>query len=187
MNEMDRTTKIWDKFADDLRWFIRSKINDKSLAEDLLQDTFIKIHSNIDTLKEDTKLRGWIYQIARNTIIDSYRKSKPNIDEFPEIGIIDEFNNETPAEEIANSIREMIMKLPDKYSDTLCLYECEGMSQKNIAEKLNLSISGTKARIQRARKLIKDELMKCCHYEFDKYGTLIDYHPINCCCCNVNP
>ncbi len=180
---MNSTEKIYENFAGELRRFIGKKVNDKLTADDILQDVFIKIHSSMDTLKDTTKLRGWLYQITRNTIIDHYRKDKVLLDEFPPDDFFEEADEETPQKRLANSIREMIDELPQKYSQALCLNECNDLSQKEVAEKLNLSYSGTKSRIQRGRQMLHDSLMKCCHYEFDKYGTLIDYHPIKCCCC----
>ncbi len=180
---MNSTEKIYDNFAEELRGFIRNKVDNKLTADDILQDVFIKIHSSIDTLKEETKLRGWLYQITRNTIIDYYRKEKPSTDEFPDLSFFEDIEEETPQEKLANSILEMIEDLPIKYSEALCLNECHGLSQKETAEKLNISYSGTKSRIQRGREMLRDSLMKCCHYEFDKYGTLIDCHPVKCCCC----
>ena len=61
------TEAIWTAFSDQLKQFILSRTADESLADDILQDVFLKIHSRIDTLKDDTKIRGWIYQITRNT------------------------------------------------------------------------------------------------------------------------
>jgi RNA polymerase sigma-70 factor, ECF subfamily len=49
---------------------------------------------------------------------------------------------------------------------------------------LGISLSGAKSRVQRARKKLKELLLECCHFEFDRYGTVFDYHPKNCtkCC-----
>jgi len=180
---MTRTEQIYKNFADELLYFIKKRADNISDAEDILQDVFIKIHSSIDSLQNETKLRAWIFQIARNTIIDHYRKIKPADNNLPELVLNGENDDESPKKQLADSIREMIDDLPEKYSKVLCLKECYGYTQKEVSEKLELSYSGTKSRIQRGRDLLRDSLMKCCHYEFDKYGTPIDYHPITCCCC----
>lgn len=180
---MDKTSKIWDQFANELKWFISSKINNKLEVEDLLQEIFVKIHANIDSLRDDSKIRAWIYQITRNSIIDYYRTKKPVSENITEISVpFEEEDNLT--NELAESIRKMINNLPDKYAEALCLNECNGLSQKEIAQKMSLSYSTVKSRIQRGREMLRDDLMRCCHYEFDKYGKLIDYHPITCCCCS---
>jgi RNA polymerase sigma-70 factor, ECF subfamily len=57
------------------------------------------------------------------------------------------------------------------------------LSQKDYAKKTGISYSGAKSRVQRAKIKLKDLLMKCCHYQFDKYGTVIGIYPAGCCCC----
>jgi DNA-directed RNA polymerase specialized sigma24 family protein len=69
------TQRIWENFSGQLRQFIRSRVADVQLTDDLLQDVFVKIHAQADTLQDSAKIRGWIYQIARNTIIDRYGTS----------------------------------------------------------------------------------------------------------------
>ncbi len=177
---MKNINHIWDNFAEELKWFIRKQIKDSFDADDILQEVFIKIHRNIDSLNDETKIRAWIYQITRNTIIDFSRQRKIISGEFPHVDFFEEYKEDNPADRLAASIKKMIDELPPKYAEPLCLNECYGLAQKEVAEKIGLSISGTKSRIQRGRQLLRDELMKCCHYEFDKYGTLIDYHPIEC-------
>ena len=75
------TEEIWNRFCCELEQFIKQRIKDKTAAEDLLQDIFIKIHLNKNSLKESDKLTAWVYQITRNTIIDYYRRNKQEIAE----------------------------------------------------------------------------------------------------------
>jgi RNA polymerase sigma-70 factor (ECF subfamily) len=72
--------------------------------------------------------------------------------------------------------------LPADYCEALCLTELEGISQKEYALRKGISYSAAKSRVQRGRAMLKDLLLQCCHYSFDKYGTVIDIQP-NCCCC----
>lgn len=186
------TEKIWEELSLALRSFISRRISDSSQTEDILQDVFIKIHSNIDLLKENTKIRSWVYQIARNTIIDYYRKQKIKLEDIDEIPLEDEkalndINNMIelePAQKVAAGLRGMIDDLPEKYSQALYLVEFEGLTQVELADKLGISVSGAKSRVQRGRQLLKDSLMKCCHFELDRYGAIINIHPICCCCCH---
>ncbi len=186
------TEQIWEELSLALRSFISRRISDSSQTEDILQDVFIKIHSNIDLLKENTKIRSWVYQIARNTIIDYYRKQKIKLEDIDEIPLEDEkalndINNMIelePAQKVAAGLRGMIDDLPEKYSQALYLVEFEGLTQVELADKLGISVSGAKSRVQRGRQLLKDSLMKCCHFELDRYGAIINIHPICCCCCH---
>jgi RNA polymerase sigma-70 factor (ECF subfamily) len=73
---MESIEQVWQEYHSKLHAFIQSRVNDVSVADDILQDVFIRIHSRIDMLKDTSKLQSWIYQIARNAIIDHYRARK---------------------------------------------------------------------------------------------------------------
>jgi RNA polymerase sigma-70 factor (ECF subfamily) len=188
------TEQIWEEFSSALRSFIAHRVSDPFQIEDLLQDVFLKIHSNIDMLKDSTKIRSWVYQIARNTIIDYYRKQNYELEDIDEIPLEDEIANNSineivdlePAQKVAAGLKGMIDDLPEKYAQALYLVEIEGLSQVELAKRLGISVSGAKSRVQRGRQLLKDSLMKCCHFELDRYGKIINYHPICCCCCHLN-
>jgi RNA polymerase sigma-70 factor (ECF subfamily) len=180
----NKTEILWEKFHNQLRSYILSRISDHVFVDDILQEVFIKIHSNIDGLNDETKIRSWVFQITRNTIIDYYRKQKGITVDIDTIQIADEIEEESPARDIAAGLKKMIDDLPEIYAQALLLVEFEGLTQSELAQKLGISISGAKSRVQRARRMLKDSLMRCCHFQFDKYGTIIEIHPVTCCCCN---
>lgn len=174
---------LYSRFSNRLKQFIRSRVADEASADDILQDVFIKIHDRIDTLKDKEKLESWVFQIARNTIIDYYRSRKPEQDKPREPVAVAE-DHEDMHKKLASGLGEMIDQLPPLYRDALRMTEIDGLTQKELAKRFGISLSGAKSRVQRARAMLRDLLMKCCHFEFDRYGTVIDYHPISCCCCN---
>ncbi len=172
---MNITEKIWTEYHTKLLSFIRKRVNDDAVADDILQDIFVKIHSRIDALEEETKLESWLYQIARNAVIDHYRTQKPS-EELPEWMAQQDINkNERAKQELAACLEPMVDLLPDKYRDAIILSELEGMNQKEVAQKQDLSLSGAKSRVQRGRALLKGMLHKCCEFELDRNNQLIDY------------
>ncbi len=177
------TAEIWEQCSASLRQFIRKRVSDEHAAEDILQDVFIKIHSRIDTLQDEEKLESWIYQIARNAVIDYYRKPKPalSLDETEPVDI-EEPEFEDAEKELAVGLTAMVDALPADYREAIWLTEYEGLSQKELAERLGLSFSGAKSRVQRARAQLKGMLLDCCHFEFDRRGKVIDYYPRPDCC-----
>nr|NQU94206.1 RNA polymerase sigma factor SigZ [Bacteroidota bacterium] len=175
---------LWLQFQDKLKAFILSKIPDESVVDDILQDVFIRIHTNIDKLNDDTKIQSWIYQITRNLIADHFRAINKEGRKLPYLFENVEASSDDFMTEALQDMVKMMDDLPPEYCEAICLTELGGMSQKAYAEKIGLSYSGAKSRVQRARLMLKDNLMKCCHYQFDIYGTVIDIHPENCCCCN---
>ncbi|MEE9190691.1 MAG: RNA polymerase sigma factor SigZ [Candidatus Neomarinimicrobiota bacterium] len=166
---------IFHQYHDRLYNFIMSRVNDPDIADDILQDVFLKIHTKMNTLKDLKKIHSWIYQITRNTIIDHYR----SMDQTYEL--LDTYNKpssepDPPGRaEISSWLRPMIESLPDKYREVLLLSEIEGLSQNETAKKIGLSLPGTKSRIQRGRGLVKKMLLQCCHFEFDRRGRVLNY------------
>jgi RNA polymerase sigma-70 factor (ECF subfamily) len=175
---------IFGTFHTRLRRFILKRVNDEATAGDILQDVFLKIHLRMSTLQDSDRLEAWVYQIARNAIIDHYRRP----DRFVPIDEIlpapePEATEPDAAGEIAASMREMAESLPEPYREALLLTEFGGLSQQQLADRLGISLSGAKSRVQRARQKIRDDLLTCCHFEFDRYGRVVDFWE-HCCCCS---
>lgn len=186
MTKPEKLEILWNEFSSDLRTFIISKVKNDSDSDDILQDVFLKIHDNIESLKDEKKIKAWIYQITRNAIIDYFRVGNR---EQKASGIFKELSFATPSsrfmdEAISDMIKYMDQMAPE-YCEALCLTELEGMSQTEYAEKKGLSYSGAKSRVQRARVMLREMLLKCCHYQADKYGTVIDIQPSCGCCCGT--
>ncbi len=167
------TTEIWEAFSQELHGFIARRVSDPDDVDDILQDVFVKIHTHIDSLQDATRLAPWLYQITRNTITDYYRTRRPSTD-LPEA--LAEPPGETEDElvqDLALGLGGMIDNLPEKYRQAVLLTEIQGVKQHELAGKLGLTLSGAKSRVQRGRELLHQELLDCCHFEFDRRN-----HPI---------
>jgi RNA polymerase sigma-70 factor (ECF subfamily) len=175
------TEALWHEMHGALKGFIAKRVPDESTAEDILQDVFMRIHAHADSLKDTTKLQSWIYQITRNAVVDYYRSQKDE-HELPETLPVEQDHDEDDlSRQLAPCLRGMISELPAKYRDALVLTEYEGLSQSDLAARLDISFSGAKSRVQRAREQLKGILLQCCHFELDRQGKIIDYAP-NCNC-----
>jgi RNA polymerase sigma-70 factor, ECF subfamily len=167
---------IYQDFHSKLYHFIVGRISDPDAAEDILQDVYLKIHSNIDNLRESDRLQSWIYQITRNAITDYYRRVRPQ-DELSE-SLISPLDDEPGAlSELTAPVKGMLNCLPENYRQALELTELQGLSQVELATRLNISVSGAKSRVQRAREKLKKAFLDCCHFEFDRLGRVIHYEP----------
>ncbi|MGL1934286.1 MAG: RNA polymerase sigma factor SigZ [Fibrobacterales bacterium] len=171
---MKVTEDIWHEYQSRLAAFIRSKV-DEGAVDDLLQEVFVKVHLRIDSLKDDTRLESWLYQITRNAIIDYYR-TRPKSEELsdwlesPQLKETD-----VVKKELASCLEPMIRELPDKYRTAIQLSEIENKTQKEVAEQVGISISGAKSRIQRGRGLLKTMLDDCCVFETNKHNQILSY------------
>ncbi len=167
---------IWQEFADKLGRFIRSRVSDPATADDILQDVFVKIQKQLGQLKDPAKLQGWIYLIARNTIIDHYRTRKEMV-QVPEHLPAEASADDGEIEELRASFLRTIYSLPEPYRDAVVLTGLEGLTQKELAERLGISLSGAKSRVQRGRIQLKRMLNECCNFEFDRRGKVIGCQP----------
>jgi RNA polymerase sigma-70 factor (ECF subfamily) len=175
--------ELWDQYCCRLLAFIRRRVSNEADAEDILQEVFIRIHRSLCCLDGWDKPESWIYQVTRNLIIDYYRSRRPLL-EIPKNLIAEaDFDEDDPQARLALSLRETIDVLPERYRQALILSEYQGLSQQEVADRLGLSLSGAKSRIQRARLKLRDLLLACCHFELDRRGRIMDYYE-RCCCCN---
>jgi RNA polymerase sigma-70 factor (ECF subfamily) len=173
---MNTSEDLWCKYHSNLLAFIRKRVNDKAVAEDILQEVFIRIHSRIDTLENKSKLESWLYQITRNAIVDFYRSRRP-MEELPEwLEQPKASREENIRRELSACLAPMIEQLPEKYRHALRLSEIEGKTQKEIAEEEGISLSGAKSRVQRGRQLLKTVLLDCCEIEINEKHQIVDYY-----------
>ena len=165
-----QTQDIWNIYSNDIKYFILSKVKDVVLADDLLQETFIKIHTKLDTLKDDHKLKSWLFAIARYTVLDYFRNNNITY-EFTEIDMV--FEDQKLEHTKEDCLRGIIKSLPKKYREPLFLSDIKGIKQSQISEQLHLPLPTVKSQIQRGRKLIAQGFIDCCDFKVNNAGYLI--------------
>jgi len=173
--------QIWHDYHAHLKRFISARVNNEAEAEDLLQEVFLRIHRRIDTLDESDRLQGWIYRIARNAIIDHYRRHRPTV-ALPDNLLAPETADVDVHRELEGCMEPMIAALPEPYRRALQLTELNGLTQKGLAEQEGLSLSGAKSRVQRGRAMVKEMMLDCCHFEFGHQGQIVDFAGKESCC-----
>jgi RNA polymerase sigma-70 factor (ECF subfamily) len=171
------TNTIWEDFSVPLKKFIAKRIRNQYDAEDILQEIFCKIHDHIDELKDQSKLYCWVYQIARNVIIDYYRVKKDTVKltDLPDLELDMSVMDNEIYRELGSCLEVMLQHLPEKYREAILLAEFQQLPQKEIANRLGLSLSGAKSRVLRARNKLRKLLLGCCHIEFDRRGHIAGY------------
>ncbi|MFA8450034.1 MAG: RNA polymerase sigma factor [Bacteroidales bacterium] len=153
--------------------YILMIVKDKQLADDIFQDTFIKVINTIraGSYKEEGKFIQWVMRIAHNLIIDYFRKSKriPVVDNksdefdiFDTIKLTDaSIEEKMVTEQIHEDVRKLIEYLPKEQKEVLYMRHYSEMSFKDIAEQTNVSINTALGRMRYAlinlRKLIADK------------------------------
>ena len=134
---------------------------DYSAAEDVLQDGFIKVLTNISSYKGNGSFEGWIRRIMINTALERYRKQFQmySISENEEIN--EKYDYSDVVDEIsAKDLLKLVQELPPAYKMVFNLYAIDGFSHKEISEKLDISIGTSKSNLSRARKILQIKVEK---------------------------
>lgn len=171
---------LWVEMQQSLRGFVARRIGNPSDVDDLVQETFLRIHARIDTLDDAERVQAWVYQIARNVVVDYYRKrsQRPEYPVDPTLLDIEKeesASNEPPGSELAQCVTPLLNGLPEAYRSALELTELGGLTQQEAARQLGLSHSGMKSRVQRGRQQLKERLLECCAVELDRRGGVIEF------------
>lgn len=181
--------RIWVELHQQLRAFVARRIANPADVDDVVQEIFVRIHARISTLDDAERLQAWVYQIARNAIADYYRATHRQREQPAEDAVLDiaqepDTAEDAPEVELARCVTPLLEQLPATYRTALELTELAGLTQQAAAERLGLSHSGMKSRVQRGRRQMRDMLLACCAVEFDRRGGVIDYvaHQPGCGC-----
>lgn len=177
------TTAVWRELHGQLLGFVGRRVRSSEDAEDIVQEVMLRIHRHSAELGHVERVSAWVYRIATNAITDYYRR--PSRREQP-VGADVDLPHQPPATpesaegndpltELAGCLRPMLERLPAKYREAVTLTELDGMTQTAAAERLGLSTSGMKTRVQRGRRHLKDLLLDCCHVDFDTRGAVMGF------------
>ena len=190
---VNETEQIWHEFHERLHAFIGRRVDNEADVKDILQNVFLRLHQSLSTLNRADRLTSWLFQVTRNAIADYYRMSERQR-EIPtdftletETGmdfahpsiIIDpldaDIHRAKVVEELSDCLRPITHHLPAPYRDAITLVELEGLTQREAAEHLGLSVSGMKSRVQRGRQKLKRMLHDCCQIHLGPDGRIADY------------
>lgn len=159
--------KLYRKYCDAMLCVARRYLKQKDLAEDAVQEAFIKAFKNIDRYDGESTFGAWMKRIVINQSIDYYRQLKYHEDlENHALELAEEDNPNWEVEEHVSTddIRKCIDNLPEKYSTILKLYLMEGYDHDEIAEILNIKSNNSRIQLHRGKKLLKEQL-KAMRYE----------------------
>ena len=165
---------FWQEYKTRLRGYIAKRVRESEAVDDILQNVFLKAHTSLPTIKSHGSIAAWLFRIAANAIADHYRSQKLWV-ELPEELAAPEPECNYVAE-LAACLQPLIADLPETYRSALVLSDLEGLSQKEVANRLGISLSGTKSRIQRGREKLRQRLLECCDIETGR-GGIIGYEP----------
>ena len=153
---------MMDAYQSRLYWHIRRLIVDHDLAQDVLQDTFIKAYQNFHQFKQDSQLYTWLYRIATNESLQQLNKLKKmqKTDEDAEYylqNLVAE-NVESDAEEIQILLQKAIQTLPEKQKLVFTMRYYEDLPYEEISQILDMSVGTLKTNYHYAKQKVEDVL-----------------------------
>ncbi len=177
------TEQIHAELAGDVRrWFARRLPPEQhDQVDDRVQETFLRIHRNLATLRDETRLAPWVFRICRSVLVDHARRDRPTEEldlqsdlsgrAGSDAALLDrsfaEAQDRDATSRVASWLVPFIETLPEGQREAVRLSEIEGLSQVEVAERLGLSKSGARTRVQRGRVALREALEACCAIGFE--------------------
>ncbi len=164
--------------------FLLGMARDPSEAEDLTQETFLRAHSRLASLDDETRLVPWLYRIATNIARDRFRQAAwrkrqvpfevegsgpalPIVDAGPRLDKVME------QREMSDCVRSYLEGLSDAYRTVILLHDIQGLTNPEIAELLGASVDAVKIRLHRARGKLRAALDRGCSFSRDERGVTV--------------
>jgi RNA polymerase sigma-70 factor (ECF subfamily) len=178
---IERSARDWRSLDAKLRPFIARRVRSSTDVDDVLQDVFLRMQRSIATLRDEERFGPWIYQVARSAIADHQRAVLRHPvtatgDDLPEATQAHESDGEEEdqaEQELATYVAPFVAMLPSPYREALTLTELEGLTQKDAAAMLGISLSGMKSRVQRGRQHLRQMFEDCCNIALDARGKVV--------------
>jgi RNA polymerase sigma-70 factor, ECF subfamily len=171
--------RLWQEFSGRLGGFFRKQVRDDQLADDLVQETFLRIRKGLGSLRAEDRVGPWLFRTARNTLVDHYRRERRAL----ELRAGTPGRSEPPGtlnRMVGRWLLEFVDGLPETYREAVKLAEVDGLPREEIAARLGISVANAKARVQRGRKLLQKKVLDCCALEFDRRGNVLGYRKRAC-------
>lgn len=169
----------WRAHEGELRGYLRHRLSDSDAADDVMQDVFIKAMRQGSTFCTLDNPRAWLFQVARNALVDRLRTAHPTEplpDDLAEIAVL-AAQPLAPVDALADCLTRVIGELPA--ADAMILRACDlqGQTQRAFADANGLSLPATKSRLLRARQRLRERLTTACQVRFEEDGSVGGHVP----------
>jgi RNA polymerase sigma-70 factor, ECF subfamily len=146
------------QYADDLFRFGVWMCGDHALANDLVQETFVRAWKALDSLKDAGAAKSWLITILRREYARTFERKVPPITDIDNV-VVAEASEQSPEDRTERDmLRKAMLELEDKYSEPLVLQAVMGLSIAEIAAQLDLTESAVMTRVFRAREKLREKL-----------------------------
>lgn len=158
--------------------FLEKKVGRRDVAEDILQEAFVRGIGRIETLKNDDSAVAWFYRALRNAVTDRYRRHGAE-ERALEAFAKELEQHEEPVDDVRGAVCQCVARLAGtlkpEYADALERIEVQGLSVKAFAEERGISGNNAAVRVFRAREALRRQVVASC-------GTCADHGCLHCSC-----
>lgn len=177
---VNATSAPWQDVAAQLRPFIARRVSPHEI-DDVMQDVFVRMQRGLATLRDEERFTSWLFQIARNSIADHVRARARH--PLPVSDLEDEplaepsDDDREAARSLSGCVSLFVARLPSPYREAVTLVELEGLTAREAAEMVGISVSGMKSRVQRGRAQLRELFDDCCEIALDARGKVTEFSP----------
>jgi RNA polymerase sigma-70 factor, ECF subfamily len=156
---MQALDELYARHASGLLAFLQARLNNRQLAEEVLQDTMLAAWNNAANFRGDSSVKTWLLVIARNRAINTQRKQRPqlvDVDKVYDLASTDTGPYEAVAREFDRSaVRDALQDLKPEQREILVLFFFQQLTGPEIADVLNISVGTVKSRLHRAKEALR--------------------------------
>jgi RNA polymerase sigma-70 factor (ECF subfamily) len=182
-NVIESTARgAWQDLEARLRPFVARRVRSSADVDDVVQDIFLRMQRGLAGLRDDERFGPWVYRVARSAIADHHRgaarhavSSAPADDEPAPTS--DEEGDPEAYAAVLGCIAPFVATLQPPYREAITLAELEGVTQREAADMLGVSVSAMKSRVQRGRMQLREALDSCCRIALDGRGRVQGCEP----------
>lgn len=176
---MTHGTAPWEEVSPHLRSFVAARVP-RPDVDDVLQEVFIRMQRGLAKVRDDDRMRGWLFQVARSAIADHgrARARHPVADPATVPEPVDEPAEDRHAfQSLVGCVAMFVGRLPSPYREAITLVELEQRPIREAAALAGVSVSGMKSRVQRGRAKLRALFEACCEIAIDVRGRITDSEP----------
>lgn len=187
---------IYEEYYGLVHNYLWRMTENQTQAEDLTQETFVRVHRGLSTFRGDSSVKTWLYRVASNIFLDHTRRVSTKQDRATAaldktVGVAGDWEDKEMPQpdqlaarsEMSACVQEHLKALPESYRTVLVMHDEEGLTTREIAKVLGCSEANAKIRLHRAREKLRASLNAGCDFTCDERNVFVCERkaPDNCC------